>query len=68
MHVNRLPICKFLLSMPVLNHWLVVYQHSLLKPDIELTPVDDKQRAEMQLLEKRFRDMIYTKGKRLIKK
>ena len=26
-------------------------------------PVDDKQRAEMQLLEKRFRDMIYTKGK-----
>ena len=40
------------------NHWLVVYQHSLLKPDIELTPVDDKQRAEMQLL-----DMIYTKGK-----
>ena len=45
------------------NHWLVVYQHSLLKPDIELTPVDDKQRAEMQLLEKRFRDMIYTKGK-----
>ena len=45
------------------NHRLVVYQHSLLKPDIELTPVDDKQRAEMQLLEKRFRDMIYTKGK-----
>ena len=45
------------------NHWLVIYQHSLLKPDIELTPVDDKQRAEMQLLEKRFRDMIYTKGK-----
>ena len=45
------------------NHWLVVYQHSLLKPDIELTPVNDKQRGEMQLLEKRFRDMIYTKGK-----
>ena len=45
------------------NHWLVVYQHSFLKPDIELTPVGDKQREEMQLLEKRFRDMIYTKGK-----
>lgn len=45
------------------NHWLVVYQHSLLKPDIELTPVNDKQRGEMLLLEKRFRDMIYTKGK-----
>ena len=36
---------------------------TLLKPDIELTPVDDKQISEMQLLEKRFRDMIYTKGK-----
>ena len=45
------------------NHWLVVYKHSLLKPDIELTPVTDKQKQEMQLLEKRFRDMNYTKGK-----
>ena len=45
------------------NHWLVIYKHSLLKPDIELTPVGNKQREEMQLLEKRFRDMIYTKGK-----
>ena len=64
MHVNRRPICKFLfVNAGTTNHWLVVYQHSLLKPDIELTPVDDKQRAEMQLLEKRFRDMIYTKGK-----
>ncbi|GFH85609.1 chondroitinase family polysaccharide lyase [Bacteroides acidifaciens] len=45
------------------NHWLVVYKHSLLKPDIELTPVSDRQKKEMQLLEKRFRDMNYTKGK-----
>ena len=45
------------------NHWLVIYKHSLLKPDIELTPVGNKQREEMQLLEKCFRDMIYTKGK-----
>lgn len=45
------------------NHWLVVYKHSLLKPDIELTPVSDKQKEEMKLLEKRFRDMNYTKGK-----
>ena len=45
------------------NHWLVLYKHSLLKPDIELTPVSDTQRQEMNLLEKRFRDMIYTKGK-----
>ena len=34
------------------NHWLVVYKHSLLKPDIELTPVSERQRQEMQLIEK----------------
>ena len=45
------------------NHWLVVYKHSLLQPDIELTPVNDVQKKEMKLLEKRFRDMNYTKGK-----
>lgn len=45
------------------NHWLVVYKHSLLQPDIELTPVSDQQKKEMKLLEKRFRDMNYTKGK-----
>ena len=45
------------------NHWLVVYKHSLLQPDIELTPVNDAQKKEMKLLEKRFRDMNYTKGK-----
>lgn len=45
------------------SHWLVIYKHSLLKPDIELTPVTDEQRREMQLLEKRFRDMNYSKGK-----
>ena len=45
------------------NHWLVVYKHSLLQPDIELTPVSNQQKKEMKLLEKRFRDMNYTKGK-----
>ena len=45
------------------NHWLVVYKHSLLQPDIELTPVSEAQKKEMKLLEKRFRDMNYTKGK-----
>lgn len=28
------------------NHWLVIYKHSLLKPDIELTPVSDKQKKK----------------------
>ena len=45
------------------SHWLVIYKHSLLKPDIELMPVSDQQKQEMQLLEKRFRDMVYTSGK-----
>ena len=45
------------------SHWLVIYKHSLLKPDIALTPVGDTQKREMQLLEKRFRDMVYTPGK-----
>lgn len=38
------------------NHWLVVYKHSLLQPDIELTPVSEAQKKEMKLLEKRFRE------------
>lgn len=42
------------------NHWLVVYKHSLLKSDIELEPVGAEQKHDMQLIEKRFRDMIYT--------
>lgn len=56
------------LQVPFVNpetnsHWLVIYKHSLLKPDIELTPVSDRQKQEMQLLEKRFREMIYVPGK-----
>lgn len=42
------------------NHWLVLYEKSMLKPDIELTPVESTQLKEMQLVEKRFRDLIYT--------
>ena len=37
------------------NHWLVIYKHSLMKPDIPLTPVTDKQREEIRLMEQRFR-------------
>lgn len=60
------------LQVPFVNpdtksHWLVIYKHSLLKPDIELTPVSAKQKEEMHLLEKRFRDMNYAKGKLLDK-
>lgn len=42
------------------NHWLVIYPHSLWKPDIALTPVTEVHRQDMRLLEQRFRDMLYT--------
>ena len=45
------------------SHWLVIYEHSLWKPDIALTPVSDAQKQEMKLIEQRFRDMLYTPGK-----
>lgn len=45
------------------NHWLVIYEHSLWKPDIALTPVSDRQKQQMKLLEQRFRDMLYTPSK-----
>ena len=45
------------------SHWLVIYKNSLLKPDIELTPVSSVQKEEMQIIEKRFRDQMYTPGK-----
>ena len=60
------------LQVPFVNpetnsHWLLIYKQSLLKPDIELTPVGDTQKQEMQLIEKRFRDMVYTPAKLSVK-
>lgn len=42
------------------NHWLVVYEHSLWKPELPLTPVDEQHRADMRRVEKRFEEMLYT--------
>ncbi len=42
------------------SHWLQIYPHSLWKPDIELRDLTDKDRQDIQLMEKRFRDMLYT--------
>lgn len=44
------------------NHWLVIYEHSLLKPDIPLSPVTDAQRKDIRTMEQRFCDMLYTPG------
>ena len=41
------------------NHWLMVYKHSLLQPDIELTPLTDKDIADMEVIAKRFRSTLY---------
>ena len=45
------------------NHWLVIYEHSLWKPDMALTPVSEQQKREVQEIEKRFRDLLYTPSK-----
>ena len=42
------------------NHWLVIYEHSLWKPDIALTPVTEAQKQDIRVMEERFRDMLYT--------
>lgn len=44
------------------NHWLVIYEHSLLKPDIPLSPVTDAQKEDFRKMEQRFRKMLYTPG------
>jgi chondroitin-sulfate-ABC endolyase/exolyase len=45
------------------SHWLVLHKHSLLKPDIALTPVSSQQKQEMKLIEKRLRNHFYTPSK-----
>lgn len=45
------------------NHWLVIYPHSLWKSDLPLKPVSEKELQDMHLMEKRYRDLIYTPGK-----
>ena len=45
------------------NHWLVIYEHSLLKPDIPLSPVTEAQKRDFRKMEQRFRNMLYTPGK-----
>ena len=42
------------------SHWLLIYPHSLWKPDIELTDLTEKNKEDIKLMEKRFRDMLYT--------
>lgn len=42
------------------NHWLVIYEHSLWKPDIALTSITDAQKQDIRTMEQRFRKMLYT--------
>lgn len=44
------------------NHWLVIYDHSLWKPEIALAPINDAQKQDISIMEKRFREMLYTPG------
>lgn len=45
------------------NHWLVIYEHSLWKPDLPLTAVTESQKQDIRVMEKRFREMLYTPSK-----
>ena len=45
------------------NHWLVVYKHSLIKPDMPLAPVTQREIAEIREIENRFKSIIYTPSK-----
>lgn len=45
------------------NHWLVIYKHSLWKPDIELKPMTDAEKTDIAKMEERFKQMIYTPSK-----
>ncbi len=45
------------------NHWLVIYPHSLWTSDLPLTPVTEEEKADIRLMEKRFRELIYTPGR-----
>lgn len=61
---SRQPICKSPLSMAGNYQSLAGTLQTLPAETGHRTDsVSDKQRQEMKLLEKRFRDMIYTKGK-----
>ena len=40
------------------NHWLVIYEHSLWKPEIALAPISEKQKQDIRIMEDRFRNML----------
>lgn len=45
------------------NHWLVIYAHSLMKPEIELEPLTESQKKDLRKIEKRFKNQLYTQSK-----
>ena len=63
MPASRRLTCKFpFVNKGTTNHWLVIYEHSLWKPDIPLTAVSETQKQEMRKIEKRFRGYaLYTR-------
>lgn len=56
------------LQVPFVNkgtedHWLLALKSSQVKPDIPLSPLTERQRQEIKIMENRFRSLIYTPGK-----
>lgn len=45
------------------NHWLVVYENSLIKPDLPLEPYSNQYDKDFQTIENRFRSLLLKKEK-----
>lgn len=45
------------------SHWLVIYPHSLIKPDLPLVSIQQADREDIKRIEERFKGTVYTPGK-----
>lgn len=41
------------------NHWLVLYDRSLWKPEMDLIPITSSHKQDIQVIEQRFKNMLY---------
>ena len=44
------------------NHWLLIWKHSLLQPDLPLESLSDAAVDDMRTIESRFRDLLYERS------
>lgn len=41
------------------NHWLLIYKHSLMQPEMELIPLTPQHIEDMKIISERFRSTLY---------